>query len=629
MRRGRTEVACGIGRAPDRAACKERMAIVGKGKAVQLLRELMDAQAERGWLDQQTLDAIARRHNVPAYRLGELVSFYPHLRCVPPAGIEIAVCGDVCCWLAGSDELLARLQSEAAGRDDVAVRRCSCLGRCDAAPAVLVGEQPVSARELVAHPMAGESTGAASAATQTGEPGDWVGRLTASAGAAGASRCAVGGLTGDEAPPNAGRGSPSGWRVDPYRGGERRYAAVRRIAGMPPRERTMAVIDVLQSAGLWGMGGAGFPTGRKWQLVAEQSRTPKYVICNADESEPGTFKDRVILAELSHLVVEGMVLAGLVVGAEQGIVFIRHEYGPERAALEAELERARRAGILGEDVAGSGRRFEIEVFVSPGGYILGEETALLECLEDRRGEPRNKPPYPGESGLWGCPTLINNVETLALATAIVVQGVDWWRAQGRDGYRGLKFVSVCGDVERAGVFEVPFGTPFSEIIALAGGVREGREVGAFLPGGASSRFLPASCLDVPLDPQAVRAAGSMLGTAAVIVLDETRDVLAAATRVLEFFRNESCGKCVPCRIGTQRGVELLTRSRGTAEAGGLARPDRWHEVLCELGATLKQTSICGLGQVAFDPVLSALELSAVPRTSDSGEDGENDGPGER
>ena len=254
------------------------------------------------------------------------------------------------------------------------------------------------------------------------------------------------------------------------------------------------------------MGGAGFPTGTKWELVARETCTPKYVICNADESEPGTFKDREILADLPHLVIEGMALAGLAVGAERGILYIRHEYEPERHRFEAELQRARDRGVLGQ--------FDIEVFVSPGGYILGEETALLEALEDKRGEPRNKPPFPGTHGLHGQPTLINNVETLCMATAILARGADWWKLQGKPGFTGLKFIAVSGHVTDPGVYLVPTGTTVRELIDRAGGVKDGKALLAFAPGGASSNILPADQIDVPLDFAALQKAGSMLGSGA-------------------------------------------------------------------------------------------------------------------
>jgi len=356
------------------------------------------------------------------------------------------------------------------------------------------------------------------------------------------------------------------------------------------------VIAAVKDSGLRGMGGAGFPAGAKWEFVRHQPRSPKYVICNADESEPGTFKDRVILAELPHLVIEGMILAGRAVGANQGILFIRHEYGPERRAFEQELQSARAQGLLS-------RGFDIEVFVSPGGYILGEETALLECLEDRRGEPRNKPPYPGSHGLHGLPTLINNVETFAMVPAIVGRGPEWWKAQGKPGFAGLKFMAVSGHVERPGVYEISVGTTVRELIDCAGGMKDGRPLLAFAPGGASSNFLPASAIDAPLDFNAMAKAGSMLGSGALFVVAEGTDLLALATNVVRFFRNESCGKCVPCRLGSQQAVTLLD----DVLAG--KQPRAALDVLPDLGETMTLTSICGLGQVALNPVLSILPLA--------------------
>jgi len=258
-------------------------------------------------------------------------------------------------------------------------------------------------------------------------------------------------------------------------------------------------------------------------------------------------------------------------------------------------------GVLGPDACGSGRAFDIEVFVSPGGYILGEETALLEALEDKRGEPRNKPPYPGTVGLWGKPTLINNVETLAMAAVIVARGPEWWKARGVRGAAGLKFFSLSGDIVRPGVYEVPLGTTIRELIDMGGGMKAGRKLLAILPGGASSNFLPADKVDTPLDFDSIKNAGSMLGSGAVVAIGEGTDLFALATKVVAFFRNESCGKCVPCRAGSHHATALLEAvQRGRAPAAGLS-------VLPELGETLAQTSICGLGQVALNPILSVLK----------------------
>ena len=325
------------------------------------------------------------------------------------------------------------------------------------------------------------------------------------------------------------------------------------------------------------MGGAGFPAGRKWDLVAAQEAVPKYVICNADESEPGTFKDRDILATQPHLVLEGMLLGMLAVGAEEGWVFIRHEYGPEEQVVRREIERLRDAGLIGPDAGGSGRRLNVEVFTSPGGYILGEESALIECMEGHRGEPRNKPPFPGTYGLHGKPTLMNSVETFAHVPVIALRGAAWWKAQGRPGkngdeHAGLKFFAVSGHVERPGVYCVPMGTTARELLDLAGGVSGGRPLGAIQPGGASSNFIGPDKLDVALDFGTLREAGSMLGSGAMVVMAEGTDLLAAATNVLRFFRDESCGKCVPCRVGSAKAHRIL---QGLLTAGGgAARRER-------------------------------------------------------
>jgi NADH:ubiquinone oxidoreductase subunit F (NADH-binding)/NADH:ubiquinone oxidoreductase subunit E len=374
---------------------------------------------------------------------------------------------------------------------------------------------------------------------------------------------------------------------DPYASEDERYGVLRSFTGDP--------VPVLKDAGVKGMGGAGFPTGVKWDMVRGQQDGPKYVICNADEAEPGTFKDRQILAEQSHLMVEGMLHAMRCVGAEQGWVFIRHEYEPEERVLREELDRARAAGLL--DGA------DIDIFTSPGGYILGEETALIECMEGHRGEPRNKPPFPGGYGLWGKPTLMNNVETFAAVPIILARGADWWKAQGVNGGAGLKFFSVSGHVERPGVFCVPSGTTVGEVIELAGGMRDGAALGAAQPGGTSTNFLGPDCWDVPLTFDAVAEAGSALGTGAMVVLAEGTDLLAAATNVLRFFRNESCGKCVPCRVGSMKAhailVDVLERGGGAADVD---------ERIDELEETLRLTSICGLGQVALGPVMSVLRM---------------------
>jgi NADH:ubiquinone oxidoreductase subunit F (NADH-binding) len=511
-----------------------------------LLTRLFERQRRRGWLADEDLRAVAAEARAPLYRVQELVSFYPHFRRTPPPKVDVALCRDIACRLAGGPAHADNIRERLGTQPDVSIREVSCLGRCDHAPAALLDDAPASISES-------------------------------------SEVCPL--------PPGSNLRTPA--RSDPYPTPEARYGVLRRLRQSDAAQAPQEVLDQLKASGLRGMGGAGFPTGAKWELVRKEQRTPKYVICNADESEPGTFKDRELLLRLPHLVIEGMCIAGLVVGAARGILFIRHEYEPEQHVFERALADARQRGVLGAD-------FDIEVFTSPGGYILGEETALLEALEDRRGEPRNKPPFPGTHGLHAQPTLINNVETLAMVPAIVSKGADWWKAQGKPGFAGLKFMAVSGHVERPGVYEIAVGTTVRELIDLAGGVRDGKALLAFAPGGASSMWLPASAVDTPLDFTAVAKAGSMLGSGALIVVAEGTDMLDVAANVTRFFRNESCGKCVPCRLGTEHAVQILDRVQQ-----GEARLDpAW---LQAMGDTLQQTSICGLGQVALAPLQSVLK----------------------
>jgi len=525
-----------------------------------LIEQLMLLQQRYGWLSPDGLRDLARRLGLPLYRLEGAASFYTHFRREPPKPFEIEVCRDLSCRLAAGEQACDRLRVALAGRDDVEITEVSCLGRCDSAPAANVGQRTVRTSDVD-----GVVAALGSPAASIGPRADW--------GAA-----------------------------DIYRGSDARpFDTLRRCLSGERDELS----TVLEASGLRGMGGAGFPTGRKWALVAAATgpngrpTDAKYVICNADESEPGTFKDREIMNDLPELVIEGMALAGYCVGATRGWVFIRHEYGPERERLAEAIDRARSAGALGADIFGSGFEFEIDIFVSPGGYILGEETALLECMEGRRGEPRNKPPFPGNYGLYGRPTLINNVETFAHATAILKNGVDWWRSLGESGFAGHKFISVSGDVARPGVQLVPMGTPLRELLSRCGGLREGQRLAAIAPGGASSNFLTPDHLDVPLDFETLERVGSMMGSGAVVFVGDDANLLEVGLDVTRFFRNESCGKCVPCRVGTAKAVKRLE---------GVADPSEEDRLeIAALNETLQRTSICGLGQVALGPLASILQ----------------------
>jgi NADH:ubiquinone oxidoreductase subunit F (NADH-binding)/NADH:ubiquinone oxidoreductase subunit E len=542
--------------APPRVPGVEARA--GKFPGPSLIPALNAIQERVGWLPREELVALSRDVHRPLYEIEGLISFYPHFRTDPPKTAEVRVCHDLSCWLRGADERIAAVKERYGSDADVEVVEASCLGRCDIAPAGTVNEVPVPLEVVL-------ETGLDQPAAPLPEPSVI-------------------------------------WPNDPYPAPADRYAVLRDV--LAGRLETANLIAALKDSELRGMGGAGFPAGRKWDLVAAQETTPKYVICNADESEPGTFKDREILAVQPHLVLEGMLLGMLAVGAEEGWVFIRHEYGPEEQVIRREIEHLRETGLVGPDAGGSGRRLSVEVFTSPGGYILGEESALLECMEGHRGEPRNKPPFPGTYGLHGKPTLMNSVETFAHVPVIALRGAPWWRAQGRGDHAGLKFFAVSGHVERPGVYCVPMGTTARELLDLAGGVAGGQRLGAIQPGGASSNFIGPGQLDVELDFGTLQEAGSMLGSGAIVVMAEGTDLLAAAVNVLRFFRDESCGKCVPCRVGSAKAHAILD---GLLGAGG--GPAGVNGDVRDLAEVMRRTSICGLGQVALGPVMSVLRLA--------------------
>ncbi len=363
-----------------------------------------------------------------------------------------------------------------------------------------------------------------------------------------------------------------------------------------------AVIAEVTASKLMGRGGAAFPTGRKWAAVASQAAQPHYFVCNADESEPGTFKDRVLLEGDPFAVVEAMTIGALATGATKGYLYIRGEYPEAEAAIRGAIGAARAASLLGPDILGAGFAFDIEVRRGAGAYICGEETALFESIEGKRGEPRNKPPFPVEVGLFGKPTVVNNVETLVNVPLIIGMGGEAYAAIGTDGSSGPRLFCLSGHVARPGVYEVEFGATLGDLIAMAGGVPGGRGIRAILLGGAAGVFVGPSSLDLPLTFEATRAAGATLGSGVIMVFDETVDLVDTLRRIARFFRDESCGQCVPCRVGSVRQEELLAR----LAAGSRVRSrDEELTLLREVGQAMRDASICGLGQTAS----SAIELA--------------------
>lgn len=554
-----------------------------------IVQELRQIQERCGWLPRAELQALSERLNVPLRRLHEVASFYPLYRLSEPPNVEVLVCRDMACHINGAPRLIESLTAygQELAPAKVHVGGVSCLGQCDKPVACLINDHHVyrGVKEAILRTLM---------------------RTAADK---------------KELPHQKIDNSPANWEIDIYKG-KPPYDAVRQyLAG---GKNADALIKKLEVAGLRGMGGAGFPTFRKWSAVRGAPGDPKYVVCNADESEPGTFKDRELIRRAPHLLIEGMILAGLVVGAEQAWIYIRHEYPDELHALEKALADATKLGVIGDNVLGSGIKFRLEPFVSPGGYVQGEESALLEAMEDRRGEPRNKPPFPVFNGLYNKPTVINNVETLMWVPGIAIRGGEWYRDGGTHGATGRRFVSISGDVAKPGVYEVPFGQLLRELVNdTAGGPLPGRTFKAFAMSGPSGGFhptkIPAALLpqafkdkhlkpgateydifDLPLDLNTVSLMGGMLG-AAFIVYDNTRDLVQNALNCVEFYRNESCGKCVPCRTGSQKLADLIKQMIDHRF------PPTQLPLIGELGEAMVMASICGLGQVASNPMTTVVK----------------------
>ena len=589
--------------------------------ALVLLDKLKSIQSEHGFLPRDRLLDLSRRESIPLYQIESVASFYPHFRSTPPPAVEIAVCADMSCYLAGAERLEAEIRREVESRlgtptngrrkqvnaappqavvapgdavpdPRIEFKTVSCLGLCDRAPACAFNDEPAGdvtierVREFL-DGVADEQpapVGRAVRGAPRESPEAWAEKDV--------------GITPEEdavvAPLKDAGVAP---RIDPHAVGGR-YGAFRSLLEAGDAD---GVIANLKESGLRGLGGAGFPAGTKWEFTRKAAGAPKYVVCNADESEPGTFKDRDVLERFPHLVLEGMLIGAYVVGAERAILFLRHEYHRAAERVAAAIQELAALGLAGENILGSGFSCEVELFVSAGGYICGEETALLEALEGKRAEPRNKPPFPGVVGLHGKPTLMNNVETFAMVPGILSRGPEWFKGFGENGGVGLKYFALSGHVNRPGVYEAWLGVPARRFIVEFGrGMRDGRALKAFAPGGASSGFLPASLADLPLDFKPLADAGSMLGTGAVVAVAEGTCMLDLALNVVRFFRNESCGKCVPCREGTEELVAILERIRaGNGEPRDL-------ELIDELSDTMAMTSICGLGQAAPLPITSVV-----------------------
>ncbi|GAA5083604.1 NADH-quinone oxidoreductase subunit F [Thermocatellispora tengchongensis] len=573
-----------------------RVAAAAESRRDLLLPALHAVNDRVGWISEGALDYICRRLTVPPAEAYGVATFYSLFSVTPRPARVLHVCTDLVCQAKGAAGLCASLE-ERLGPPGSSWQHSPCLGLCERAPAALAlqaGDPPSSA---VHGPVTGPDLVAAElAATPETGPAD-VSETPGSAEPPAEAAVPQAGDPGLVLLRRIGVVDPGD--LDDYRanGG---YAALRRAFEIGPA----AIIREVLDSGLVGRGGAAFPTGRKWEATARQPDHPHYLVCNADESEPGTFKDRVIMEGDPFALVEAMTIAGYATGCHKGYLYIRGEYPRAIRRLTHAIETARSRGLLGADVMGQGYAFDIELRRGAGAYICGEETAIFNSIEGQRGEPRSKPPFPVEKGLFGKPTVVNNVETLVNVLPILLGGAPAYAAIGTGSSTGTKLFCLSGNVRRPGIYELPFGATLRDLLTLAGGVPEGRTLRAVLLGGAAGAFVRPDELDIPLTFEGTRAAGTTLGSGVVLVLDDGADLVKILLRIAEFFRDESCGQCVPCRVGTVRQEEALIRLSKRPDSGDLA-------LLREVGRAMRDASICGLGQTAWNAVESAIDRLGV------------------
>ncbi len=546
-----------------------------------LLPALHYAQSLYGWLPAEVQEAVSRSLRVPLADVHGVIEFYTMFYNQPTARRVIRVCEDSACSMAGAHQLMSAIQEELGLQNgetsgpggpygEVTFEHVPCLGMCDLAPVALNGELPAAELRPADAPAFLRGDYPQPTARIYGEPLVKLARV--------------------------GKVDPASLADYEAHGG---YRVLRRAVESEPH----ALIEFAEKSGILGRGGAMFPLGRKWYFTRGSAHEAKHIVVNADESEPGTFKDRVLMEEDPFAVIESATLAAYAVGAESGWIFIRGEYPRAYRRLQHAVERARAAGYLGRNILGKpGFHFDIEVRLGAGAYICGEETALFEAIEGKRGFPRIKPPFPTTHGLFGQPTSINNVETLVAALTASEVGLEHWRSLGTPDSPGTKLFCLSGRVNRPGLYELPFGLTVAQLIERAGGVPGGKAIQAVLMGGAAGVFIGPDELDFPLTYNASRAQGIPLGSGVVMVFDEDDDLRETLYELGRFFAHESCGKCYPCQLGTRRQLEILDR---VAHNGGPLNGDA--VALQDIGLAMTQTSLCGLGQTAASAVLSALK----------------------
>jgi NADH-quinone oxidoreductase subunit F len=556
-----------------RAALAE---LAPQGRAA-LLPALHLAQQFHGWLPEAVAAEVGRALGVPLVDVHGVIDFYEMLSREPMGRTVVRVCSAPVCALAGAESVAQALcrhlqvePGEVSADGEFTVEHAPCLGLCDYPPALLVGERAIGN----AAPAQAPEICARGGQRPVSFIGGDIRKLTS----------------------NCGQGHPTSLAAYRNAGG---YSGLKNALAMAPQD----VLAEVKAAGLMGRGGAAFPTGIKWEGAAKAADEPKYIVCNADESEPGTFKDRVLMEEDPHRTIEGMLIAAHAVGARRGYIYVRGEYPYAFKVMGDALDEARQAGLLGAGIFGSVLEFDIEMRLGAGAYICGEETALLESIEGKRGFPRIKPPFPTTHGLFGKPTVINNVETFCNVPLILAEGAAEYRKMGTERSPGPKLFCVSGQIQRPGLYEVPFGVTLRHLLFdLAGGLHHGRQLQAVLMGGAAGAFSTEKDLDVVLSFESLSAAGLPLGSGAVMVFDDSADMRDVLQRIGHFFADESCGKCYPCQLGARRQSEILDRMAAGASVAGDS------ERLSDVGGTMIDASLCGLGQTAPTAVLSAMKL---------------------
>ena len=558
----------------DLAPLERLLARYEKRDRSQLLPALLDAQSMYGYLPEPVLELVGKYLHVPMAEIHGVIEFYTMLYASPTGKTIVRVCTSPICAQAGGERAFKAACSHLAvnsdgreGEGNYLVEKVECLGLCDHAPAALVGDTPIARIDADTPDKWILNPKEAPLGRIGGEP-RWL-----------SGRCGV--------------IEPSDIIAFQEHGG---FAGLRRaLSEMKPSE----VLQEIKASGLVGRGGAAFPTGLKWEYTAATETEMRYVVCNADESEPGTFKDRVLMEGDPFSILEGMTIAAYAIGSQRGFIYVRGEYPRAQRILQEAIEVAQTAGYLGENILGNEFSFDVVVRSGAGAYICGEETALFESIEGKRGYPRLKPPFPTTHGLFGQPTVINNVETLCTAAWIIANGHEAYRSLGTEKSPGTKLFCLSGDVAQPGVYEVPFGTLLKDVLEFAGGVQG--ELQAVLLGGAAGAFAGPDQLDLPLSFEGMQAAGLALGSGVVMAINQERDLQQTMLSLAHFFAHESCGKCFPCQLGTQRQLEILVKvTEGKASEADV-------RALEDIGFTMTHASLCGLGMTASTAILSALE----------------------